>query len=63
MRKLAPDSILNKKIKEIMCYTGEHRTYPFEDTSKLQGRGGNKNGGQIELFFPLKRLWNSFLFI
>ena len=27
--KLAPDSILNKKIKEIMCYTGGHRTSPF----------------------------------
>ena len=27
--KLAPDSILNKKIKEIMGYTGEHRTSPL----------------------------------
>ena len=27
--KLAPDSILNKKIKEIMRYTGGHRTSPF----------------------------------
>ena len=29
--KLAPDSILNKKIKEIMRYTGGHRTSPFTD--------------------------------
>ena len=27
--KLAPDSILNKKIKEIMRYTGGHRTSPL----------------------------------
>ena len=27
--KLAPDSILNKKIKEIMRYTGVHWTSPF----------------------------------
>ena len=27
--KLAPDSILNRKIKEIMRYTGGHRTSPF----------------------------------
>ena len=30
--KLAPDSILNKKIKEIMRYTGGHRTFPFTDS-------------------------------
>ena len=28
--KLAPDSIPNKKIKEIMRYTGGHRTSPFQ---------------------------------
>ena len=28
--KLAPDSILNKKIKEIMRYTGGHWTSPFQ---------------------------------
>ena len=27
--KLAPDSILNKKIEEIMRYTGGHRTFPL----------------------------------
>ena len=27
--KLAPDSILNKKVKEIMRYMGGHRTSPF----------------------------------
>ena len=29
--KLAPDSMLNKKIKEIMRYTGGHRTPPFHN--------------------------------
>ena len=29
--KLAPDSILNKKIKEIMRYTGGHRTSPLPE--------------------------------
>ena len=37
--KLAPDSILNKQIKEIMHYTGGHRTSPFyigrKGTSRL----------------------------
>ena len=28
--KLAPDSILNNKIREIMRYTGGHRTSPFQ---------------------------------
>ena len=27
--KLAPDTLQNKKIKEIMRYTGGHRTSPF----------------------------------
>ena len=27
--KLAPDSIINKQIKEIMCNTRGHRTSPF----------------------------------
>ena len=35
----------------------------FENTSKLKGQEGNKNGEQIELFFLLKPLWKSFLFI
>ena len=34
--KLAPDSILNKKIKEIMRYTGGHRTSPFSFAFLLQ---------------------------
>ena len=33
---LAPDSMLNKKIKEIMRYTGGHRTSPFEHTHQFQ---------------------------
>ena len=28
--KLASDSIINKKIKEIMRYTGRHRTFPLD---------------------------------
>ena len=30
--RLAPDSILNKKIKEIMHYMGGHRTSPFQQS-------------------------------
>ena len=50
--KLAPDSILNKQIKEIMCCTGGHRTSPLLAISRANYTSRNTCGIQ-----KMRNIW------